>query len=177
MRFLETRVEGAFIVETEPRRDERGFFARIWCQDEFRARGLDANFVQCNASGSVKRGTLRGLHWQTGEHGEGKLVQCVRGRIYDVFVDLRPASRTHAVWVGVELAAGHQRLVYVPPGCAHGYLTLEDESEVIYPVTRAYHPASERGVRWNDPRFGIEWPAVEALTISEKDRQWPDYTV
>lgn len=175
MRFAETTVQGAFVIDPEPREDERGFFARLWDRDVFAARGLTADFVQCNASFSARRGTLRGLHYQAAPHGEVKLVRCVRGAIFDVLVDLRVGSPTYARWFGAELTAANRRLMYIPEGCAHGYLTLEDQSEVEYPVSRAYHPDAERGVRWNDPRFAIAWPAVEPLTLSPKDRQWPDY--
>jgi dTDP-4-dehydrorhamnose 3,5-epimerase len=162
MRFAETTVHGAFVIDPEPREDERGFFARLWDRDVFAARGLTADFVQCNESFSARKGTLRGLHYQAAPHGEVKLVRCVRGAIFDVLVDLRPDSSTYTRWFGAE-------------GCAHGYLTLEDQSEVEYPVSCAYHPDAERGIRWNDPRFAIAWPDVEPLTLSPKDRQWPDY--
>ena len=175
MRFTETPVHGAFLIDPEPRGDERGFFARLWCRDEFAAHGLTADFVQCNDSFSARRGTLRGLHYQAAPHGEVKLVRCVRGAVWDVLVDLRPDSPSYRRWFGAELSAANRRLLYVPDGCAHGYLTLEDESEVVYPVSQPYSPAAERGVRWNDPQFGIEWPLAEPLTLSPKDRQWPDY--
>jgi dTDP-4-dehydrorhamnose 3,5-epimerase len=175
MRFTETHVSGAFLIQPEPRGDERGFFARLWCRDEFAARGLTADFVQCNDSFSARRGTLRGLHYQTAPYQEVKLVRCVRGAIFDVLVDLRPASPTFARWFGTELSAENRTMLYVPEGCAHGYLTLEEASEIVYPVSRLYHPEAERGVRWNDPRFAIEWPDAGSLTISAKDEQWPDY--
>ncbi|HKV98482.1 MAG TPA: dTDP-4-dehydrorhamnose 3,5-epimerase [Vicinamibacterales bacterium] len=175
MRFTETTVQGAFLVDPEPRADERGFFARLWCRDEFASHGLSAEFVQCNDSFSEHRGTLRGLHYQAAPYGEVKLVRCVRGAVFDVLVDLRPDSPTYTRWFGAELTAANRRMLYVPEGCAHGYLTLEDQSEVVYPVTCAYRPDAERGVRWNDPRFGIAWPRVEPMTLSPKDRQWPDY--
>jgi dTDP-4-dehydrorhamnose 3,5-epimerase len=175
MRFTDTPVGGAFLVDPQLMTDERGFFARLWCRDELAARGLAADFVQCNNSFSVHRGTLRGLHYQAAPHAEAKLVQCVKGRVWDVLVDLRPDSPTYTQWFGAELSADNRRMLYVPEGCAHGYLTLEDASEVVYPVSHRYHPDAERGVRWNDPRFGIEWPIRDALTLSPKDRQWPDY--
>jgi dTDP-4-dehydrorhamnose 3,5-epimerase len=175
MRFAETTVHGAFVIDPEPREDERGFFARLWDRDVFAARGLTADFVQCNESFSARKGTLRGLHYQAAPHGEVKLVRCVRGAIFDVLVDLRPDSSTYTRWFGAELTAANRRLLYIPEGCAHGYLTLEDQSEVEYPVSCAYHPDAERGIRWNDPRFAIAWPDVEPLTLSPKDRQWPDY--
>jgi dTDP-4-dehydrorhamnose 3,5-epimerase len=175
MAFVETAVEGAFILEPEPKTDHRGFFARIWCQDELESRGLIASFVQCNSSFSHRRGTLRGLHYQGAPHEEVKLIQCVRGAIFDVVLDVRPGSRTFGRWIGTELTDDNRKLVYVPKGCAHGYLTLRDGAEVIYPVTALYHPEVEHGIRWDDPRFGIEWPAVGPLTMSDKDRQWPDF--
>ena len=172
MRFIETPVAGAWLVEVDPRRDERGQFARVWCRDEFAKKGLRADFLQCNASFNVKAGTLRGLHYQSEPFPEIKLIQCVRGRVFDVLVDLRPNSSTLRRWYGVELSAENRRQLYVPAGCAHGYLTLEDGCEVQYPVTEVYHPECERGVLWNDPAIGIEWPAVPVV-ISAKDQQWP----
>jgi dTDP-4-dehydrorhamnose 3,5-epimerase len=176
MRFTEVTVAGAYIVEPELRGDERGFFARLWCREEFAARGLNAAFVQCNDSFNPRRGALRGLHCQAAPFQEVKLVRCVRGAVYDVLVDLRRDSVTYLRWFGVELTANNRKMVYVPEGCAHGYLTLEDHSEVTYPVTQSYKPEAERGVRWNDPLFGIEWPEVGARTVSAKDQSWPDYT-
>jgi dTDP-4-dehydrorhamnose 3,5-epimerase len=175
MRFTETRISGAYLVEPEPRQDARGFFARVWCRDEFAAHGLTAAFVQCNDSFSVRRGTLRGLHYQMAPHGEVKLVRCIRGSVFDVIVDLRPHSSTYTDWFGTTLSAENRLMVYVPEGCAHGYLTLEDASEVVYPVSTPYQPGAERGVRWNDPAFGIEWPFTQPLTMSPKDERWPDY--
>lgn len=173
MRFLPTPIAGAWLVEPEARADARGSFARIWCREEFAAAGLRADFVQSNASFSVQKGTLRGLHYQTAPHGEIKLVSCVRGRVFDVLVDLRHDSPTYRRWFGAELTPESRRMLYVPEECAHGYLTLEDNSEVTYPVTMAYHPESERGVRWNDPAIGIEWP-IPPVVISPKDQQWSD---
>jgi len=175
MKFTETSVSGAYLVEPEPRGDDRGFFARLWCQDEFAAHGLTAEFVQCNDSFSVRRGTLRGLHYQIAPYAEVKLVRCVRGSVFDVLVDLRPDSPTFKRWFGAELTSKNRQMLYVPEGCAHGYLTLQDESEVVYPVTRPYRPEAERGIRWNDPQFGISWPDAGSLTMSPKDERWPDY--
>jgi dTDP-4-dehydrorhamnose 3,5-epimerase len=171
MRFLPTPVTGAWLVEPEARADERGSFARLWCRDDFAAQGLRADFVQSNASFNVRKGTLRGLHYQAAPYGEIKLVGCVRGRVFDVIVDMRPASPTYRTWFGAELTPESRRMLYVPEECAHGYLTLEDASEVAYPVTMAYHPGSERGLRWDDPAIGIEWPLTPAV-ISAKDREW-----
>jgi dTDP-4-dehydrorhamnose 3,5-epimerase len=175
MQFIETAVAGAYIVEPQVRGDERGFFARLWCQEEFAAHGLAAVFVQCNASLSTERGTLRGLHYQVAPFEEVKLVRCIRGAVFDVFVDLRPQSGSYMRWAGVELTADNRRAVYVPGGCAHGYLTLVDNTEVEYPVSQSYQPAAERGLRWNDPSVDIEWPFAPC-SLSVKDRSWPDYT-
>src|SRR4030095_8831227 len=172
MRFAETPVAGAWLVEVEPRRDERGLFARVWCQDEFAKRGLRSDFVQCNVSFNVKAGTLRGMHYQAAPYPEIKLIQCVRGRVFDVLVDLRPGSPTFRRWYGVELSSENRTQLYVPEGCAHGYLTLEDNCEVQYPVTEFYHPECERGARWDDPAIGIQWP-TRPTVISSKDQQWP----
>jgi dTDP-4-dehydrorhamnose 3,5-epimerase len=175
MRFVETPIGGAYLVELEPRGDERGWFARVWCQDEFARHGLSAGFVQCNTSYSRDAGTLRGLHYQTAPHDEAKLVRCLRGRIYDVMVDVRPASPTYGQWFGVELTAANRTMLYVAPGLAHGFQALEDETEVMYPVTAAYAPQSERGVRWDDPFFAITWPLAARAIVSPKDRTWPDF--
>src|SRR5688500_12593872 len=174
MRFTPTPVEGAFVVDLEERRDDRGFFARVWCQQEFAARGLNARFVQCNSSFSRERGTLRGLHYQIDPYGEAKLIGCTRGRIFDVLVDLRPASPAYLQSFAAELNEQNRSMVYVPEGCAHGYLTLADDSEVVYPVTGFYRPEAERGMRWNDPAAAIAWPEAPRH-VSPKDRAWPDY--
>jgi dTDP-4-dehydrorhamnose 3,5-epimerase len=175
MRFVETSVTGAYIVEPELRGDERGFFARLWCCEEFAEHGLNAAFVQCNGSFSARRATLRGLHYQAAPYQEVKLVRCVRGAIFDVLVDLRRESSTYLRWIGVELTADNRKMIYVPECCAHGYMTLDDNCEVVYPVTQRYHPEAERGVRWDDPLFAIQWPNGGPQTISAKDRAWPDY--
>ena len=175
MQFTETAVSGAYVIELSQRGDDRGFFARLWCSDELEQRGLESAFVQCNTSFSLHAGTLRGLHYQIAPHEEVKLVRCTRGRVFDVALDLRPESSTYGRWIGVELTADNRRMLYVPRGCAHGYLTLEGASEVEYPVSHRYTPAAERGIRWDDGHFNIAWPSVAALTISPKDREWPDY--
>lgn len=175
MRFTDTPIGGVHLVDLEPRGDERGWFARVWCRDELARAGLGGDFVQCNGSYSRDAGTLRGLHWQTAPHEEAKLIRCIAGRIFDVVADVRPASPTFGRWFGVELSAESRQMLYVAPGVAHGYLTLVDHSEVLYPVTAAYAPASERGLRWDDPLFAIDWPQVGNLTISPKDRGWPDF--
>jgi dTDP-4-dehydrorhamnose 3,5-epimerase len=176
MIFTETPVAGAYLVELELFTDERGFFARLWSLDEFGSRGLTGAFVQCNNSFSARRGTLRGLHYQAAPHEEVKLCRCIKGAVFDVVADMRPASPTYLRWYGVELTAANRHMLYVPEGCAHGYLTLEDDSEVMYSVSRAYHPDAERGVRWNDPAIGIVWPIATGLTLSPKDLRWPDVT-
>ena len=175
MKFVATPIDGAYLVEPTPRADDRGFFARVWCHDEFAARGLNAAFVQCNDSLSRRRGTLRGLHYQVAPYGEVKLIRCVRGAVFDVLVDVRPSSPTYLQWYGVALTAESRTMLYAPEGCAHGYLALEDDTEAMYLVTRAYRPDAERGIRWNDPAFGIAWPDVGPLTLSPKDQAWPDY--
>lgn len=174
MIFTTTRLNGAMLVDLEPREDERGFFARSCCTDEFERHGLCSRFVQCNISFSRKRGTLRGMHYQLEPHAEVKLVRCTAGAIYDVVVDLRPDSPTFAQHIGVTLTATNRRALYVPKGFAHGFQTLADNSEVFYQVSAAYHPASERGVRWNDEAFGIQWP--ETVTqISAKDSHYQSF--
>jgi dTDP-4-dehydrorhamnose 3,5-epimerase len=175
MRMIETTVDGAKVIELERRTDDRGFFARVWDRDTFAAHGLTTDFPQCNSAFSRRRGTLRGLHYQAAPHSEAKLVRCTRGRVFDVVVDVRPQSPTYKKWFGVELSADEGRMLYVPAECAHGYLTLEDETEVTYPVSTPYEPASERGVRWDDPEFGIAWPIAGPFILSDKDRQWPNY--
>jgi dTDP-4-dehydrorhamnose 3,5-epimerase len=175
MTFVETPIAGAWLIEPEPRSDERGFFARLWCEDAFAARGLTARFVQCNNGYSRHRGTLRGLHLQAQPYGEVKLVRCIRGAIFDAIVDVRPPSPTYLQWFGVELTADDRRMLYVPAGCAHGYQTLADDTEVLYPVSAPYTPAAERGIRWDDPLFDIRWPDAPERRLSPKDGTWPDY--
>jgi dTDP-4-dehydrorhamnose 3,5-epimerase len=176
MIFKETRLKGAFIVEMEPIRDNRGFFARAWCQREFEARGLIPCFVQNNITFSPKRGTLRGLHYQIPPHEEVKLVRCTRGAIYDVIVDLRPESPTYMQWLGTELTPENRKMIYISGGFAHGYQILMDDTEVFYQVGTFYAPEYERGMRWNDPAFKIDWPINPPLVLSEKDKRWPDYS-
>lgn len=175
MIFIETKLKGAFIIEIEKREDERGFFARSWCQKEFAEHGLNANFVQCNISFSRKRGILRGLHYQIAPNEESKLLRCTRGALYDVLVDLRQDSPTYKQWLGVELTADNHRMLYVPEGFANGFQTLTDNTEAFYQVSQFYSPESERGVRWNDPAFGIKWPLLDNPVVSDKDKSWPDY--
>jgi dTDP-4-dehydrorhamnose 3,5-epimerase len=177
MIFQETKLKGAFIIEVERIEDERGFFARAWCRNEFRPHGLESQLAQSNISFNWKKGTLRGMHFQVAPHEEVKLVRCTRGAIYDVIIDLRPNSPTYKQWIGVELTATNHRMLYVPKGFAHGYQTLENDSEVFYQASEFYAPECERGIRWNDPAFGIDWPDAETRVISSKDAHWPDYAV
>lgn len=175
MIFTETIVSGAFVIDLQPRGDERGFFARTFCRAEFEEHGLNPYVDQCNLSLSVQTGTLRGMHFQLPPHEEAKLVRCTRGALYDVALDLRPDSPSYLRWVGVELSAENHRMLYVPEGCAHGFQTLVADTEAAYQVSAAYAREAERGVRWDDEAFAIEWPDVEKRVISDKDRIWPDY--
>lgn len=174
MIFQATELSGAYIVELERREDERGFFARTWCQAEFAAQGLASKLVQANLSFNHTAGTLRGMHYQRAPHAETKLVRCLRGAIYDVIIDLRPESPTYRQWFGVELTADNDRMLYVPEGFAHGFQTLEDRTEVAYQVSAFYTPGAEGGVRYDDPAFEIHWPRP-VVVISDKDRAWPDF--
>lgn len=175
MRYEPTRVNGAFIVALEPRCDERGFFGRLFCAEEFASHGLESSFVQINNSLSASAGTLRGLHYQAAPAGETKLVRCIRGRAFDVVVDLRKSSPTFGQWIGAEISAENRLMIYAPRGCAHGFLTLDDSTEMMYFASAPYNSASERILRWNDPVFGIEWPRQPAA-LSNKDRDAPDFT-
>ena len=174
MRFTETKVAGAYVVDVDRMEDDRGFFARTFCRDEFAARGLRPSFVQCNVSFNMRRGTLRGLHFQELPHEEAKLVRCPRGAIYDVVVDLRTSSPTHGRWIAEMLTADNGKMLYIPEGCAHGFQTLEDNSEVFYQMSEAYHPESARGLRWNDPAFAIRWPLANPI-VSQRDAAYPDF--
>ena len=174
MIFTPTAVDGAYIIDVEPHTDDRGLFARTWDVQEIRARGLEEPIVQCSTSFNRYEGTLRGMHYQVAPYAEGKYVRCTRGAAYDVAVDLRPDSPTYTQWVGTELSAGNRRTLYVPPGCAHGFLTLEEATEIYYQITTAYAPAHARGVRWDDPAFEIEWPGTVQY-IKERDRTYPDF--
>jgi dTDP-4-dehydrorhamnose 3,5-epimerase len=174
MFFQPTKLKNAYIVEPDRKEDERGFFARTWCQQEFIDLGLDAELVQCSISFNKKKGTLRGMHWQVFPHAETKLVRCTQGAIYDVIVDLREDSETFMQWIGVELTPENRRELYVPKGFAHGFQTLEDNTEVHYQISEFYAPDCARGFRWNDPTFLINWP-LEVSVISAKDRDYEDY--
>ena len=174
--FQKTKLKGAFEIQLEPRPDERGFFARSWCQQEFESQQLNPRLVQCNISFNSRRGTLRGMHYQASPYAEAKLVRCAQGSIYDVVIDIRPDSNTFKNWFAVVLTAEKRNMVYVPEGCAHGFLTLTDNAEVLYQMSEFYRPESACGVRWNDPAFQIAWPGSIDI-ISERDRNYPDFTV
>jgi dTDP-4-dehydrorhamnose 3,5-epimerase len=174
MRFLPTELAGAVLIEPERREDARGFFARTFCEEEFAAAGLVTRYVQANAAGNRRAGTLRGLHYQVAPHAEVKVVRCTRGAVFDVILDLRPDSPSFRRWQGFELSAENGAMLYVPEGFAHGYQTLADDTELAYQVSRAYAPGAERGIRHDDPAFAISWPRPVAI-ISEKDAAWPDF--
>jgi len=174
MKFEETKLPGVFEIQIEPKADDRGFFARSWCRKEFEAHGLDARTAQCNISFNRRKGTLRGVHYQVPPYSEAKVVRCTHGSIYDVIVDLRPQSPTFKQWTAIVLTAEKRNMAYVPENCAHGFLTLEDETEVFYLMSEFYDAASARGVRFDDPAFGIAWPATVEV-ISERDRTYPDF--
>jgi dTDP-4-dehydrorhamnose 3,5-epimerase len=174
MIFTETKLKGAYIIELEKLEDERGFFARTFCQDEFRKHGLNPCIAQCNISYNKKKGTLRGMHYQAKPYEEAKLVSCIQGSIYDVIIDLREDSETYCQWFAVELSTLNSQL-YVPEGFAHGFQTLEDGTTVFYQMSEFYHPESSRGVRWDDPKFKIYWPLLNPI-ISVKDRIINDFT-
>ncbi len=174
MIFTETKLQGAFIVEPERLEDERGFFARTWCKREFAAQELDTRLVQCNVSINKKRGTLRGMHHQVAPHEEAKLVRCTMGSIYDVIIDLRPDSPTFKDWLSIELTAENRKMIYIPVGFSHGFMTLEDNTEVFYQMSEFYAPECARGIRWNDPAFDIAWPE-DVKVISKRDKEYPDF--
>jgi dTDP-4-dehydrorhamnose 3,5-epimerase len=173
MIFTETILRGAYLIRPERLEDDRGFFARVWCRKEFEAHGLGATLVQCNVSFNASRGTLRGMHFQAAPHEEAKLVRCTMGAIYDVIVDLRKKSPTYLRHFGEVLSAENRIMLYVPEGFAHGFITLEDRTEVFYQMSAFYNAESASGVRWNDPSLGIRWPD-EVRVISERDRNYPD---
>jgi dTDP-4-dehydrorhamnose 3,5-epimerase len=174
MIFIDVGLPGVYELQIEPKSDERGFFARTWCRDEFAAKGLDSQLVQCSLSYNTTKGTLRGMHFQAAPYAETKLVRCNQGAIYDVVLDLRPESTAYRRWVGVRLTAEERNALYIPKGCAHGFLTLEDDTEVFYQMSEFYNAESARGLRWNDPAFAIVWPANVAV-ISARDANYPDF--
>lgn len=174
MQFTETAIKGAYILDAERIADERGFFARTWARDEFLAHGLNPDLAQCNLSYNHHKGTVRGMHWQAPPHAETKLVRCAQGGIYDVIVDIRADSPTYRQSVGVELTAENRRALYIPEGCAHGFQTLEDATEVFYMITAFYTPAAARGMRWDDPAIAVTWP-LPISVISDRDAHYPDW--
>lgn len=174
MIFCPTKVAGVFEIRPELLRDERGWFARTWCQREFESNGLNPRLAQCNISFNARKGTLRGMHYQAAEHAEAKLVRCTKGSIFDVALDIRPDSETFKKWAGTVLKADDRNMLYIPEGCAHGFLTMEDETEVFYQMSEFYNQESARGVRWDDPAFDIEWPS-KVEVISDRDRTYPNF--
>ena len=174
MLFLQTNLPGVFEIDLELARDSRGFFARSWCQKEGERHGLNTKIVQCNVSFNAQKGTLRGMHYQDAPSAEAKLVRCTSGAIYDVVIDLRPQSPTFKRWVAVVLTSDKRNMIYVPEGCAHGFLTLEDKTEVFYQMSEFYNPESARGVRWDDQAFQIVWPE-KVEVISDRDRTYSDF--
>lgn len=174
MLFTETKLKGAFIIQLEKRGDERGFFARTFCQKEFADHDLNTQLSQGNIGYSRFKGTLRGMHYQAKPHAEAKLVRCTKGAVFDVAIDLRPGSATYRQWFGVTLSSDNYKMFYIPEDFAHGYMTIENHSELTYMVSTFYAPSAERGVRWDDPAFNIKWPFSPKI-ISEKDKKWADY--
>lgn len=174
MIFNETELNDAYIIDLDKLKDKRGFFARSFCVNEFKEHGIEFPVVQANVSYNRYKRTLRGMHYQQEPHGEAKLVRCTSGAIYDAIIDVRPDSSTYMQWMSVELSEQNYRMLYVPEGFAHGFITLEDETEVTYQVSEFYTPGAEKGIRWDDSAFNIDWPA-DPNTISEKDKAWPDF--
>jgi dTDP-4-dehydrorhamnose 3,5-epimerase len=175
VQFTKSSVGGVLVVDIDRHEDERGFFARTWCRHEFEAQGASGSVVQCSVSHNPVRGTLRGLHYQAAPHGEAKLVRCVSGAIFDVVVDLREDSPTFLQHVALVLSGDNHRALYIPEYCAHGFLTLEDKTEVFYQMSAHYEPSAARGLRWNDPLLSIDWPEPVRV-ISERDRTYADFT-
>jgi dTDP-4-dehydrorhamnose 3,5-epimerase len=174
MRFTPSRIPGAWVIDIEPIADSRGFFATTWLPEELRRRGIDPALAQCNLAFNHRRGTLRGMHFQVAPHAQAKIVRATRGALLDVIVDLRPESPAYCRWDAVELTADNRRMLYMPEGVAHGYLTLTDDVEASYQASKLWAPQAESGVRWNDPAFGIQWP-FDPVVISDKDAAWPSY--
>lgn len=174
MKFTETKLPGAFLLEVELRTDDRGAFGQTFSAAEFAAHGLDQHVVQCSLSFNKRKGTLRGMHWQTGPHAQAKLVRCTHGAIFDVIIDLRRSSKTFQQHLAMELTAANRRMLFVPEGFAHGFQTLEDNTEAYYQFNKAYQPGTEGGARWNDPTFGISWPLANPI-LNMRDAGWPDF--
>lgn len=174
MIFSETRIPGVFVVELQKVEDERGYSARTWCEKEFAAAGIAVRWVQSLTSFNARRGTLRGMHFQSPPNAQGRLVRCTRGAVHDVVLDLRAGRPTYKQWIAIELTADNGKMIYIPQGLAHGYQTLADDTELSYLMSEFYDPASDTGVRWNDPAFGIAWPPAERI-LSPRDRDFPDF--
>ena len=175
MKFYKKEIDGAFLIDLEKYEDKRGFFARSFCTNEFLEHGISFTPVQANIAYNYNKNTLRGLHYQSGKFAESKLVRCIKGALYDVIIDLRPDSPTYKKWMGVDLTEGNRKLFYIPEGCAHGYQTMTNDAELFYMVSAFYAPDFEKGIRWNDPVFNIQWKKYDNLIISDKDRNWPDF--
>ncbi|MDD3275650.1 MAG: dTDP-4-dehydrorhamnose 3,5-epimerase [Kiritimatiellales bacterium] len=176
MKFEQTGIPGVWLIDIDPHEDERGFFARAWCAEEAAAHGLNPACVQCSFSFNKLRGTLRGMHWQTAPHAEAKWIRCTRGKAWDVALDLRPESPAYGQSIGIELSADTRRMIYIPEGVAHGFQTLENDTELFYQMSEVYVPALARGIRWNDPAFRIEWPVGQPV-LSDRDRSYEDFTL
>lgn len=175
MNFTETSLSGAYVIEPVIISDERGYFARTWCQSELDEIGLNSKIAQCSLSFNKKQGTTRGMHYQAAPYSETKIISCIRGSIHDVIIDIRPDSSTYMQHVCVRLTADSLKMLYVPVGIAHGFQTMEDDTEVFYQISDFHHPGAARGIRWNDPAFAIEWPHAANRILSEQDRKWPDF--
>jgi len=175
MKFNPLPLDGAFLIEIEPLIDERGFFARSFCQDEFKKNGLKTDFKQSNISFNHKQGTLRGMHFQVGDQEEAKIVRCTKGEIFDVIIDLRKKSKTYTQHFSITLSSKKTSMLYIPEGFAHGFITLEDNTEVMYDMSHVFSPEYARGIRWNDPTFNIAWPFIKPSLLSEKDQTYPDF--
>ena len=173
MKFIKTEIEGAYVIERTPNVDERGYFARLYCSNEFKEAGIITSFPQINLCQNKEIGTLRGMHYQAGEKGEDKVVSCIRGKIYDVCVDIRPYSKTFCNYIGYELSEENGRMLFIPKGCAHGYMTLEENCQLLYLMSEFYEPNLAAGYRYDDPAFNIVWPKMDKLIISEKDKKLP----
>jgi dTDP-4-dehydrorhamnose 3,5-epimerase len=177
MIFSETKLKGSFLIEPERKEDQRGFFARTWCKEEFEDQGLNSKLVQCSVSFNNKKGTLRGMHFQVSPFEETKLVRCTKGEIFDVIIDLRPESQTFKKYFSVLLNEENRLMLYIPPGFAHGFQTMTDNAEVFYQMSQLYSPEHARGVRWDDPVFGIQWPSEEKRIIIDRDLNYPDFSL
>jgi len=175
MIFKKTKIENAFTIEIEMVKDSRGFFATSWEPTQFEKNGLNPNLVECNISFNKKKGTMRGLHYQIKPFEQSKLIRCTKGRIFDVAIDLKPDSKSFKKWISVELSADNHKMNYIPEGCAHGFQTLEDNTEVFYQMSQVYSPNHTRGIRWNDKSFNVSWP-LKSTIISDKDLSWPDFS-